>query len=166
MSGSAYVKTALASLTDLDNVHQVPAEDLSASLSSLGLTPRTKVDSDRIWYTYWREDEQASKTYVFVYNDAWDSELGLGGSNGSVTFNTTGVPYFYDAWTGSVEAIEGYGQTASSTTIPISLAGNQSTIIGFHHRESASGSQHGNASRSSGNHSSTSEQGGEALNLS
>lgn len=135
-SGSTYVKEALAALTELDNVHEVPAENLSASLTSLGLAPRTKVDADRIWYTYWREDEKAEKTYVFVYNDAWESEFGLGSSNGSVTFQTTGVPYFYDAWTGAIEAIHEYQQTDKSTIIPLALAGNQSTIIGFHHGES------------------------------
>ena len=136
-SGSAYVKEALAALTELENVHEVPAENLSASLTSLGLVPRTKVDADRIWYTYWREDEKAAKTYVFVYNDAWESELSLGSSNGSVTFETTGVPYFYDAWTGDIEAVREYQQTEKSTIIPLSLAGNQSTIIGFHHDEFA-----------------------------
>jgi len=141
-SGSAYVKTALAALTALENVHEVPADDLSESLVSLGLAPRTRVDADRIWYTYWREDEKAEKTYVFVYNDAWDSELGLGSSNGSVTFETTGVPYFYDAWTGAIQAVREYQQTEKSTVIPLSLAGNQSTIIGFHHGEASSDSQH------------------------
>lgn len=136
VSGSSYVKSALAALTDLENVHQVPAENLSASLQSLGLAPRTKVDADRIWYTYWREDEKAAKSYVIVYNDAWDSELGLGGSNGSVTFETTGVPYFYDAWTGESTPVRDFQQIDGCTTIPLVLAGNQSTIIGFHHNES------------------------------
>jgi hypothetical protein len=137
ISGTSYVKSALAALTDLENVHEVPAEDLSASLQALGLAPRTKVDADCIWYTYWREDEQAAKTYVFVYNDAWDSELGLGGSTGSVKFETTGVPYFYDAWTGETKAVQDFQQDGGCTTIPLALAGNQSTIIGFHHNETA-----------------------------
>ena len=144
-SGSAYVKEALAALTKLENVHEVPAENLSASLTSLGLAPRTKVDADRIWYTYWREDEKAAKTYVFVYNDAWDSFLGHGSSNGSVTFETTGVPYFYDAWTGEIEAVHEYQQTEKLTVIPLSLAGNQSTIIGFHHDEAPNKPKHANA---------------------
>lgn len=140
VSGSAYVKSTLDSILGLENVHQVSAENLSDSLVSLGIAPRTKVDADRIWYTYWREDERAAKTYVFVYNDAWDSGLGLGGSSGSITLETTGVPYYYDAWTGQVKAITAYEQTNASTTINLSLAGNQSTIIGFHHNESATGS--------------------------
>jgi hypothetical protein len=136
-SGTSYVKSALASLTQLENVHEVPAVNLSASLQSLGLTPRTKVNANRIWYTYWREDEQAAKSYIFVYNDAWDCELGFGNSNGSVTFETTGVPYFYDAWTGQNRPVHSFHQHDGCTTIPLVLAGNQSTIIGFHHNESA-----------------------------
>lgn len=150
VSGTSYVKSALAALTSLENVYEVPAESLSASLQSLGLAPRTKVDADRIWYTYWREDEQAARTYVFVYNDAWDSELGLGGSNGSVTFETIGKPYFYDAWTGETRPVRDFKQTDGCTTIPLVLAGNQSIIIGFHHNDSATShelnSSHGSSS--------------------
>lgn len=149
VSGSSYVKSALAALTDLDNVHEVPAENLSASLQSLGFAPRTKVVADRIWYTYWREDEQAAKSYIFVYNDAWDSELGLGSSNGSVTFETTGVPYFYDAWTGESRPVRDFQQIDGCTTIPLVLAGNQSTIIGFHHNESATSHEQKNPHRPS-----------------
>ncbi|KAM0722760.1 hypothetical protein Q7P37_002202 [Cladosporium fusiforme] len=141
MSGSQYVKSALESLTAFENVHEVPAENLSSSLTSLGLTPRTQVSADRIWYTYWREDAEKDKSYVFVYNDAWDEEFGQGGSSGSVTFETTGVPYFYDAWTGEIKAISAYEQTSTSTTIDFSLAGNQSVIVGFHHNEKAAHSE-------------------------
>ena len=152
VSGASYVKSALSALTTLENVHEVPAENLSVSLQSLGLTPRTKVDADRIWYTYWRDDDQSAKSYVFVYNDAWDSELSLGGSNGSVTFETTGIPYFYDAWTGENRPVRDFEQSNGCTTIPLVLAGNQSTIIGFHHNESTSSheyKQHRTSSTSS-----------------
>lgn len=137
ISGSEYVSRALKELTRFENVHKVPAENLASSLEALGLAPRTQVVASRIWYTYWREDAKEGKSYVFVYNDAWDSEFAAGGSNGSVTFETTGVPYFYDAWTGETNKISAYEQTNGRTTIDISLAGNQSTIIGFHHNETA-----------------------------
>lgn len=150
MSGLQYVRTTLESIKSLDNVHEVPAENLSASLASLNLTPRTQVNADRIWYTYWREDSKEAKTYVFVYNDAWDSGFGSGSSSGSVTFETTGVPYFYDAWTGEFSAISTYNQTNSTTTIEMSLAGNQSTIIGFHHNEA--GTQANRSDFSNGRH--------------
>lgn len=136
-SSSAFVAAALASISVLENVHQVPFTNLSTSLRNLGFLPRARVEANRIWYSSWREHVEANKTYIFVYNDAWDSPLGGGSSNGSVTFASTGVPYLYDAWTGVAEAITVYQQMNESTTIPLSLAGNQSTIIGFHHNESA-----------------------------
>ena len=133
VSGTEYVRSTLAGLVCLKNVHIVPYENLAASLNTLGIQPRTRVDTDRIWYTYWRDDADASASYVFVYNDAWDSEIGEGASSGAVTFETTGVPYMHDAWTGAVSPILGYQRTKCTTTIPLSLAGNQSMIIAFHH---------------------------------
>lgn len=135
VSGTQYVRSALAGLTSLPNVHVVPYDNLAASLQSLGFTPRTAVSASRIWYTYWREDANASVTYAFIYNDAFDSEFGEGSSTGSITFATTGVPYVYDAWTGDVTPVLAYQQTNTTTTIPLTVAGNQSAIITFHHNE-------------------------------
>ena len=130
-TGMQYVRSALAGILDLDNVHIVSFENLASSLSTLGLTPRTSVSADRIWYTYWREDSNAARSYVYIYNDAWDSELGEGSSTGTISFDASGVPYLYDAWTGTMEPILAYQQTKKTTTIPIQLAGNQSMIIAF-----------------------------------
>ncbi|KAH9845761.1 alpha-L-rhamnosidase [Teratosphaeria destructans] len=135
VSGTEYVRSQLSSIVDRENVHTVPFENLAESLTDLGFAPLTAVSADRIWYTYWREDTSASVTYVFVYNDAFNAEFGQGASSGSVTFATTGVPYFYDAWKGDVSPVVAYQQSDTSTTIPLSLAGNQSIIIGFHHNE-------------------------------
>lgn len=137
-SGTDFVRTALADIVTLGNVHVVPYENLAASLQGLGITPRTTVASDRTWYTYWREDQNTSTTYVYVYNDAWDSEFGEGSSTGSITFEETGTPSYYNAWTGEVEPILAYQQSQTSTTISLSLAGNQSTVIGFDHSQQAS----------------------------
>lgn len=134
-TGTEFVRSALASVIGMENVHVVPYDNLGASLTGIGITPRTKVTADRTWYTYWREDKNASTTYVFVYNDAWDSELGEGSSRGFITFEATGVPYQYDAWTGTINPIVAYQQSKSTTTISMSLAGNQSTIIAFRHNE-------------------------------
>jgi len=140
--GTEYVRFALASITQLDNVHIVPYDNLAASLTALGFSPRTSVSADRIWYTYWREDANDSVTYTYIYNDAFDSEFGEGASTGSVTFETTGVPYLYDAWIGDVSPILGYQQTNVTITVPLSLAGNQSVIVAFHHNETtASGTR-------------------------
>ncbi|CAK1355414.1 hypothetical protein CB0940_00861 [Cercospora beticola] len=134
-TGTEYVRSALSTIVSLGNVHVVPYDNLASSLQELGITPRTRVHSERVWNTYWREDSNVNVTYVYIYNDAWDSELGGGASKGSITFEATGVPYDYDAWTGDVKAIPAYQQSATTTTIEFSLAGNQTTIIGFHHNE-------------------------------
>ena len=140
-TGTEYVRTLLPTILSLGNVHVVPFDNLAASLSVLGITPRTKVNADRMWYTYWREDANASTSYIFIYNDGWDSGLGEGGSTGSITFETTGVPYVFDAWTGDVSPILAYQQTETTTTIPFAVAGNQSAIIAFRHGETCAPSQ-------------------------
>ncbi|KAI5370266.1 Putative Galactose-binding-like domain superfamily [Septoria linicola] len=112
VSGTEFVRSTLPGLVDLEN---------------LGILPRTRVNADRTWHTYWREDASSNVT-----------ELGEAASRGSVTFEATAVPYEYNAWTGEVTPILAYQQGAISTTIELQLAGNQTTVIGFHHNETAS----------------------------
>lgn len=137
-SGTAYARQALAGLVGMDNVHIVPYDNLAVSLANLGIMPRAKVSADRPLYTYWREDTNASVSYAFVYNDAWDSEIGDGSLTGSVTFDASGVPYSYDAWTGEIAPVVSYQQSSAGITIPMTLAGNQSAIIAFYHNETTS----------------------------
>ncbi|KAL2004612.1 hypothetical protein VTN00DRAFT_3348 [Thermoascus crustaceus] len=132
ISGAAYVNRTLASLTSLENVHVVPYEDLAGSVASIGIRPKTRVSADRIWYTYWRYDGSTSTEYIFVYNDAAGLPLGQGSSKGTVEFESTGVPYLYDAWTGEQKPILNYKRSSTTTTIPFRLAGNQSIIVAFH----------------------------------
>ena len=139
-SGTTYVRQALADLSSMDNVHIVPYENLAVSLSNIGIMPKTKVTADRPMYTYWRDDSNSSVSYAFVYNDAWDSEIGEGTATGSITFDTDGVPYSYDAWTGEIAPVLAYQQSPAGITIPMTLAGNQSAIIAFHHNETVSSS--------------------------
>ncbi|KAK3647114.1 hypothetical protein LTR56_008282 [Elasticomyces elasticus] len=134
--GTEYVRSALASIASLDNVHIVPFDNLAVSLANLGITPRTRVSADRVLNTYVREDAAAATTYFYIYNDAYQVPMGEGASTGAIKFEATGVPYIYDAWTGDVIPILGYQQDTATTTVPVSLAGNQSMIIGFHHDES------------------------------
>lgn len=134
-SGTTYVRQALAGLVGMKNVHIVPYDNLGVSLANLGIVPKTTVSADRLLYTYWREDTNASVSYAFVYNDAWDSDIGEGFATGSITFDATGVPYTYDAWTGEIAPIVAYQESKAGITIPMILAGNQSAIIAFHHNE-------------------------------
>lgn len=137
-SGSKYILDAFKSISKLKNVHIVPYGKLSPVLAGLGIKPLTQVNADRIWYTYWRTDSKLNRDYVFVYNDAYRIPRGGGASTGTVEFLSTGKPYLYDAWSGAQTPIYNYTQTKTTTTIYMSLAGNQSAIVAFHNDEKAS----------------------------
>jgi hypothetical protein len=132
-SGSVYINTTLNALTSLSNVHDVPYEGLAATVSSLGIQPATIVKASNTWYTYWRKN--GTMDYIFVYNDAADSPLGGGSSQGIVEFQSTGKPYLYDAWNGDQTPIWNYTQSETSTTIFFELAGNQGVLVAFDNNE-------------------------------
>ncbi|KAI1323039.1 hypothetical protein F5Y16DRAFT_415290 [Xylariaceae sp. FL0255] len=128
------VTCPLNATTSLSNVHVV-SNNTAASLQSLGITPRTAVTSNGTWFTHWRTDDTTSTDYVFVYNDNAGTTDSLPAANittGTITFQSAGVPYLYDAWTGDVLKLSNFTQTSSSTTLSLELAGNQSVILGFH----------------------------------
>ncbi|KAJ5288758.1 secreted protein [Penicillium angulare] len=122
---------SLNGIKSLKNVHVVGSNDLAKTLQSLEITPRSSVSSNGTWYTMWREDTTDATSYVYIYNDATGISFDNSKSSGSISFESTGVPFFYDAWSGEVTPIPAYKQSKTHTTIPIQLAGNQSTIIGF-----------------------------------
>ncbi|PWY91931.1 hypothetical protein BO94DRAFT_555096 [Aspergillus sclerotioniger CBS 115572] len=123
---------ALTNLTSLDDIHVVSYRNLATTLRSLDILPRTSVSANRTWYTFWRHDTTTLEDYVYIYNDATGVPYGGGFSVGSISFETTGTPFLYDAWSGDVTALSFYQQSEMRTTIPLQLAGNQSIIIGFH----------------------------------
>jgi hypothetical protein len=131
-TGSANANATITRIASLNNVHTTSAgAGLAQTLESLQITPRTSVTANGTWYTYWREDSTTSTDYVYVYNDAASLPLGQGFSTGNITFENIGVPYTYDAWTGDITPILNYQQTATQTTIPLQLAGNQDITIAF-----------------------------------
>jgi hypothetical protein len=137
-TGAASANETISNMTSLQNVHVTSSnEGIADTLASLNITPRTAVTTNGTWYTYWREDNTTSTDYVYVFNDASSLPSGQGFSTGSITFESTGVPYIYDAWTGKVEPLLVYEQSETNTTVPLQLAGDQTTIIAF--RNSASG---------------------------
>lgn len=127
----------LEQLLNYPSVHQVSASNLEVSIGAAGIAPRTLVPSTSAFgtsvYTRWRESSNGSEVTVFVYNDASDSNAGEGTAFVNVAFESIGTPYTYNAWTGARHPIRIYTQTHNTTTIPIILGGNQSTIIAFEH---------------------------------
>lgn len=145
-AGETNVSETIEGLAQLPNVHVVPYLGLASSLSSLGIYPRTAIGSNGSWFTYWRDDESTSTQYVFVYNDATRVPTGQGMTLGNVSFEATGRPFLYDAWTGDVTALSSYHQSDNQTTVQLQLAGNQSVIIGF--RTDGNGNATGASQRS------------------
>ncbi|KAK6001478.1 hypothetical protein QM012_002809 [Aureobasidium pullulans] len=140
MSGTSNVSLAsinstLTQLLQLENVHVVPYEKLAESLSDISITPRTAISrnkaSNTTWFTNWREDVNNSMTYVFIYNDATGLPRGSGASTGNITFQASGTPYFYNAWTGEKTPVVLYQRHNTTMTVTITLAGNQTTILAF-----------------------------------
>ncbi|KAJ6028025.1 secreted protein [Penicillium herquei] len=130
-AAAAKAVQSLKGIKSLKNVHLVPSDGLANTLESLNILPRSSTKVDGIWYTLWREDTANAMSYIYVYNDATDLSFDESKTSGTISFETTGVPFFYDAWSGEVTRITTYYQSKTHTTIPLELAGNQSIIVGF-----------------------------------
>lgn len=110
----------------LENVFNVgSASELPAALSKAAIRPRVALSNGTApWYSFWREQEDF--THIFLYNDGPDTQTLR------VDFAIKdSTPYTFNAWTGAVAPILHYTTSATHTTIPITLAANQTTIIGF-----------------------------------
>lgn len=123
----------LSNLLELPNVHQFFSGSLADNLQKAGIHPRTKVRMTKSLHTHWREDDAGCFTYVSVFNDGSADALGQGVAGGEIEFETLGSPYVYNAWTGEVSPVRDFTQNDASTFIPITLRGNESNVIVFHH---------------------------------
>ena len=119
-----YISTTMNELAQLDNVHIVQS-DLAQSLLSLGIEPFARITGNGSWYTNWHQDTETGSDYVYIYNSNMTT------TTGSVEFQSVGVPYWFDAVTGEQTPVVLYNSTESSTTIPLTLAGDQSMIVVF-----------------------------------
>lgn len=115
----------LKSIVSLPNVFKAANGSLAGILSSaVGIKPMTSVSANATWYTQWREDSTVRASYIYVYNSG-------AYSTGTVSFASTRIPYFYNAWTGKQVAVLQYTVALGVTTIPLQLAADQTTIIAF-----------------------------------
>ncbi|KAL1633733.1 hypothetical protein SLS58_010954 [Diplodia intermedia] len=108
------------------NIHTVAsASELPAALAAASITPRAAFPTPMAnMYTSWRQT--ADTDYIYIYND------GSAPQTAAIAFNASGTPYRLNAWTGAITPILHYTRTANThTTIPITLAANQTTIIAF-----------------------------------
>lgn len=114
----------LSTLMSTTNVHQAASGGVAELLFSLGLRPRVEASSNGTWYTTWRESAADDVDYALVYCD-------LAPASGEIVVASTKRPYLFDAWTGTRKPVLVYQQDNSTTTIPLSLAGNQTIVIAF-----------------------------------
>ncbi|KKY13290.1 putative secreted protein [Diplodia seriata] len=108
------------------NIHAVAsASELPAALAAASITPRAAFPTAMAdMYTFWRQT--ADTDYVYIYNDGSETQTA------AMAFNASGTPYVLDAWTGAIAPILHYTRTNTThTTILITLAANQTTIIAF-----------------------------------
>jgi len=98
---------------------------VAEQLTTLGLRPYVRtMSSKNNWYSQWRTDTSDGMDYAFIYSDLDDS-------TGKITVQTSKFPYLFDAWSGKQSPIVHYTRTDSTIQIPLTLAANQSVIIGF-----------------------------------
>jgi len=133
----------LSNILKLPNVYQFTAGSLADNLQKVGIKPRTWVRMTRTIHTHWREDAAGCFTSVSVFNDGSADALGQGLAEGEIEFESLGSPHVYDAWTGEVLPVRDFTQASLSTLIPITLRGNESSVIVFHHGSKAQGDQAG-----------------------
>ena len=95
---------SLREISALSNVHVIDSYLVGSTIANLGIRPRTHIAStnpvNATWFTHWRHEAADNMDYVFVYNDAMHIPQGQGASEGRIEFQSTGVPYEYNAWTG------------------------------------------------------------------
>ncbi|KAK4625209.1 uncharacterized protein CLAFUR5_06080 [Fulvia fulva] len=118
------IKAMLANMTALSNVHVTSEGDLALTLDSIGIAPRIVPD-----------DKDEEEPIILLYYDTTGLPRDTSPTTKTLSFEVTGTPYVYDAWTGQQERLTNYAQTNHSTTITLSLAGNQTTMIAFRKKE-------------------------------
>ncbi|KAG6359492.1 hypothetical protein INS49_013013 [Diaporthe citri] len=106
------------------NVHHAAEGEPSQKLDSLDLKPRVGVQTNGTWYTTCREDTSNGLSYAYIFGDTVQA-------SGLLVAQSTGTPYFLDAWTGAREPVLNYQTNGSVTMIPLDLFGNQTKIIVF-----------------------------------
>ncbi|KAL5354447.1 hypothetical protein ACLOAV_000536 [Pseudogymnoascus australis] len=103
--------------------NQAAVSKAKATLQGLLSLKHSPGPIEWVWYPRWREDSSGD-IYVWIYNDGADSA-------GSLTFATSGIPYFLNAWTGEEELIFEYTEARGSTKLRFTLKRHETRIVKF-----------------------------------
>ncbi|KAH8679546.1 hypothetical protein BGZ60DRAFT_554003 [Tricladium varicosporioides] len=101
-------------------------DDLSQTLSTIGVKPRVAFTGDSWFHTMWKSDTVSSADYLYFWNPNPITK-----SQFIVEFAETRYPFKLDAWTGTFSPIVEYTRDKSSISMSMTLNGNASTIIVF-----------------------------------
>jgi hypothetical protein len=126
-----HVTNALSKISRLNNVHDAPDGSLAKTLKKLRIQPRAQLATRSPWFTQWRHDPDNGADYVFLFNNLERSSSKTILSSGFVEFETTGIPYRLDPWTGEHTPIPTYTQAKHTTRIFFELAEGESVLLAF-----------------------------------
>jgi hypothetical protein len=118
------IKQAIQALKQSRNVYSVSAGKVAAKLQALGIPPRVALQNNGTWYSTWREDARNGMDHAFVFCDG-------NASTGTVSISSNKAPIFLDPWTGQTKPVLEYTRHGNQVVIPLSLAANQTVVIGF-----------------------------------
>lgn len=145
--GFAGIPRLMAQLKGLPNVREAAGfDDVPQVLAALGVSPDAAYsqlpDAPKFINLHRSGD---GIDYYYVYNRGFNANSGIqpgwgygkerevpyGAATVNVAFRAEGTPYRLDAWTGRVEAVTDYVREGDRVLIPITLEGNESTLIAF-----------------------------------
>lgn len=114
-----------SSLLETDNVHSVDLGKVSQKLQQLGIEPIVKLTTktgEAPPFSVWRQDGDVGYLFLYADTNAWSGEVALS----NVTH-----PRRLDLWNGIIEDQSVFTKTKSGLSIPVELAGNQTTLFQF-----------------------------------
>jgi hypothetical protein len=118
------IKQAIQTLKRSRNVYSVSTGKVAVKLQALGIQPRVALQNNGTWYATWREDAQNGMDHAFLFCDGK-------ASTGTVSIASNKAPIFLDPWTGQTKPVLEYTRHGNQVVIPLSLAANQTVVIGF-----------------------------------
>ncbi|CAG7921801.1 unnamed protein product [Penicillium olsonii] len=118
------VAAALRNLRNSENVHTASRGKLASKLKALGIRPRVEAStsSNATWYPVLRTEH--STDYVFTFSKG-------SAGQGHLRVNSTKTPYALNSWTGERTALLNYQVHDGYTSIPVTLAQNQTIALAF-----------------------------------
>ena len=152
LSDDANVRSTMAELLKVKNVHQVEHEgDVPALLLSLGIHPAMEPASPSPLLSLHRTDLGKAIEYYFLYNQSTITPpnepanlfepASTSAYSGAITLHGEGKPYLLDPWSGAITTIRDYVRVPGGVRLTVHLAGDDAAIIALSKAPLASAAQ-------------------------